>query len=117
MESPQRVPRWPMAAMVSLIALIRTVLSCMRQHARFHLLGSGCIPIRGQDLESFRLIQPQPKVVVPVLFESLFQFEFEALPAAVMHPGVLECCNRQLERAGTADVVDVFITPDRKSVV
>src|ERR1035437_3406103 len=68
-------------------------------------------PIRIEDLESFRLIQPQPQLVVPSLFQPLFELKIEAFEISVMRFGPLEGGDRQFERPRTADVLDVLVSP------
>src|ERR1035437_1741811 len=68
-------------------------------------------PIRIEDLESFRLVQPQPQLVVPSLFQPLFELKVEALEISIMRFSAFESGDGQFERPGTADVLNVLISP------
>src|ERR1035441_8841788 len=67
--------------------------------------------IRIQDFQPFRLIQPKPQLVVPSLFQPLLELEIEALQISIVSLGALEGGDRQFERPGTADVLNVLISP------
>src|ERR1017187_7924543 len=73
------------------------------------LLNCTSIAIRTEYLEAFRLVQPQPELVVPRLFQPLLQLKVEALEVSIMRFGALEGGDRQLERAGTADAIDILV--------
>ena len=45
------------------------------------------------------------------LFELLLQFEIEAFEAPVLGLGALERGDRELERSGGADVLDILVSP------
>src|ERR1035437_8965085 len=64
-------------------------------------------PIRIQDFESFRLIQPQPQLVVPSLFQPPLEHKIEALEISIMRFGALEGGDRQVERSCTGDVFNI----------
>src|ERR1019366_8784979 len=111
-----RQPAYPARATTAMIAITanwraRPMRSPYLEFRSTGLLARAGGPIRIQDLESFRLIQPQPQLVVPSLFQPLFELKIEALEISVMRFGPLEGGNRQFERSRTADVLDVLVSP------